>query len=848
MFLSGSLLPGVDCNKKVAKCFIIIYNYFHIMEKTDFLNQDLLRSVLDAIPSILFVVDADVRILHMNAAAAQLVGGNGTSAHLKRGGEALHCIRAADTPEGCGRGPACQTCIIRTSVNKARQGTAVFREPVSMTLVDHQGYPLTVHLQVTASPFRDSDGSVLLILENMTELRLALEKAQASEHRYKAIVEHQAEFVCRYLPGGIVTFVNDTLCRYVQMRSEDLLGKSFFPFIHHEDRDAFIRQIEALDRDNPSVVAEARVRMPDGRTAWHRWTHHALFGVEGRLVEYQCTGSDVTDRRLAEERLRESEARYRLLYDQSPDGILLIDTSGAIVEFNESAHYQLGYSREDFAGLTIADINPFETSEQIAENMRRILQEGKTEFETRHRTKSGEIRNVLVISQAITISGATVYHSIWRDITERKRIEEALKESEEKFRTLFESASDALFIIDVQGNFLDVNTTAHRRLGYTKEEMLALPLSRLDHPSYAPLIRERFRELTELGQSVFESAHVRKDGTVMPVEVNTRLIELKGQKVAFSVARDITGRKRTEDALRESEAKLRNITSVIGEGIYALDAQARLTFMNPEAEKLLGWTEAELFGRQVHDIIHFQKADGKPCTHGECPALRTITTGEIYRNEEDVFTRKDGSQFPASSVCTPLREDGEIVGSVTVFQDITERKRAAVELKLLNEILAQQATSDPLTGIANRLKFNDRLSNEIQRSKRFGTPLSLMMFDIDHFKRVNDTHGHLTGDAVLRELTSLVGRYVRMHDIFARWGGEEFMIMLVNTTAENARLFAEKLRSTIASSKFYTVGQITCSFGVAQLKLEDTDDRFTHRVDEALYQAKVKGRNRVEIA
>jgi diguanylate cyclase (GGDEF)-like protein/PAS domain S-box-containing protein len=817
------------------------------IDKSPPLNLALLHTVLDAIPSLLFVVDSDVRILHLNAAAARLLAGDGKSAHLMRGGEILHCIHATETPEGCGRAPACRTCIIRTSVNRALDGTRVLRESAEMSLVrPPDGIPETVHLQITAAPFPGGDGTVLLILEDTTELRQAVEQAQASEMRYKAIVEHQAEFVCRYLRGGIVTFVNDTLCRYVGMKYEALVGTSFYPFIHAEDRPEFIRSIESLSRDNPSVGAEARVQLPDGRVMWHNWTHHALFDDAGGIIEYQCTGRDVTDRKYAEERLRESEGRYRLLYDQSPDGILLIGTDGGIVEFNESAHGQLGYTREEFAGLTIADINPFETSEQLAENMHRILQEGKAEFETRHRTKSGEIRNVLVITKSIHLAGSPYFHSIWRDITERKRIEEALRESEEKFRTLFESASDALFILDTHGNLLEVNSAAYRRLGYTREELLSMPLSQLDHPSYAPMIKERFRELLEQGQTVFESAHLRKDGTPMPVEINARLIELKGQTVVLSVIRDITGRKRTEEALRESEAKLSNITSVIGEGIYALDAQGRLTFMNPEAEKLLGWAEAELLGKQVHDIIHFQKADGKRCLAEECQALRTITTGEILRNDEDVFTRKDGIQFPASSVCTPLREDGHVVGSVTVFQDITERKRAAVELKLLNEILAQQATSDPLTGIANRLKFNDRLSTEVQRAKRFGTPLSLMMFDIDHFKKINDTYGHLAGDAVLRELTSLVGRYVRMHDIFARWGGEEFMILLTNTAAENARLFAEKLRTTIATNKFSTVGHVTCSFGVAQLSLEDTDDRFTHRVDDALYKAKLKGRNSVE--
>jgi len=175
-----------------------------------------------------------------------------------------------------------------------------------------------------------------------------------------------------------------------------------------------------------------------------------------------------------------------------------------------------------------------------------------------------------------------------------------------------------------------------------------------------------------------------------------------------------------------------------------------------------------------------------------------------------------------------------------------ERKRAAVELKRLNELLEHQATTDPLTGISNRLKFNEMLEAEIQRSSRYALPLSLIMFDIDFFKKVNDSHGHHVGDRVLREIVALVRDNIRVNDLLARWGGEEFMIMATNTTLENARLFAEGLRLLIAQHSFQEVGNVTCSFGVARL-IDDSQDQFIQRVDRAMYDAKTRGRNRVEI-
>jgi diguanylate cyclase (GGDEF)-like protein len=192
---------------------------------------------------------------------------------------------------------------------------------------------------------------------------------------------------------------------------------------------------------------------------------------------------------------------------------------------------------------------------------------------------------------------------------------------------------------------------------------------------------------------------------------------------------------------------------------------------------------------------------------------------------------------------------GQIAGSLLqrAIRYAIERKRAAEELKRLNELLERQATTDPLTGILNRLKFNHTLNAEIQRSKRYAMPLSLIMFDIDHFKNINDSHGHHAGDKVLREIVELVKENIRVHDFFARWGGEEFMIMATNTVLDNARLLAEHLRLKIGRHHIQGVGRVTCSFGVAQL-INDTEDQLMQRVDHALYQAKANGRDRVEIA
>lgn len=161
------------------------------------------------------------------------------------------------------------------------------------------------------------------------------------------------------------------------------------------------------------------------------------------------------------------------------------------------------------------------------------------------------------------------------------------------------------------------------------------------------------------------------------------------------------------------------------------------------------------------------------------------------------------------------------------------------------EQITRLAETDQLTKIYNRVKFKEELEKEIKRVKRYGNDLALIMIDIDHFKNVNDIFGHNFGDKVLIEMTNIVSNSIRETDIFARWGGEEFMVLTPNTSLSFAKKLAERVRKNIEKNKIKKIGQITCSFGVTKFIEKDDFDSFTKRVDDALYQAKEDGRNRV---
>ncbi|PKM70856.1 MAG: hypothetical protein CVU92_11455 [Firmicutes bacterium HGW-Firmicutes-17] len=165
---------------------------------------------------------------------------------------------------------------------------------------------------------------------------------------------------------------------------------------------------------------------------------------------------------------------------------------------------------------------------------------------------------------------------------------------------------------------------------------------------------------------------------------------------------------------------------------------------------------------------------------------------------------------------------------------------------LHNIELVKIAETDALTGIYNKAKFNQEYARLADHAKATSLNLAVIMFDIDDFKAINDNFGHLVGDQVLKELTAIVRRNINKTDIFARWGGEEFVIILPNSQLEEAMKVAQRLRMIVSEHQFQTTGQITCSFGVGSFKHDDTLDTLLHRVDERLYRAKKSGKNRVE--
>lgn len=293
------------------------------------------------------------------------------------------------------------------------------------------------------------------------------------------------------------------------------------------------------------------------------------------------------------------------------------------------------------------------------------------------------------------------------------------------------------------------------------------------------------------------------------------------------------------------EQKFKLITDVVGEGIFLVDSEGKIIFSNPEANRLVGYNFDEIEGISIQNVIYKQQLDGTLYKPDDNPLHNAITAGDTY-NKEGAFTCKSGFLMPVMITCRPVLKEETLNGAVIAFRDITEQKKYLQTLETINSLLETQATTDALTGIYNRIKFNESFIIELARAERYNVPLSLIMFDIDHFKKVNDTYGHSAGDNVLKRLTKLVKANIRVTDIFARWGGEEFVIQAPGTSLIETVKFADKLRWKIEEFDFEKPHRVTSSFGVAAFKNGDSGTILINRADEALYRAKESGRNQVQ--
>jgi PAS domain S-box-containing protein len=464
-------------------------------------------------------------------------------------------------------------------------------------------------------------------------------------------------------------------------------------FYAEDDQPVIQKAFTNVMRLNEPYDLEMQFRAADGTRKWVRSIGKPVL-KDGKIIKVVGNIMDITVRKSMERSLKDSETRYRLLFEQSPDGIVIIDPDTARpLDFNETAHRQLGYSRDEFATLSISDLEALETSEDIRTRIANVMREGRNDFDTKHRTRQGEIRNIHVTAQLTEIQGQAVYHCIWRDITDRKLAEDRLRESEAFLNTLLNTIPIPVFYKDETGTYLGFNEAFETFFGMTEEYLVGKSVFDINPPELAQVYQRKDKEIFASKETQQYEAQVRNsEGSLRDVVFNKAVFTDSRGAVGGLVGTilDITERKSTEEQLREREEMMRHIIQHDPNAIAVYDRNLHYIAVSNRYLQDYEIKETDILGKHHYEVFPEMPQKWKD-VHQRCLA------GAIERNDDDYFERPDGSITYNRWECRPWYDaSGQIGGIVTYTEVTTERKKAEKALRESEEQFRKMFEESPL--------------------------------------------------------------------------------------------------------------------------------------------------------
>ena len=419
-----------------------------------------------------------------------------------------------------------------------------------------------------------------------------------------------------------------------------------------------------------------------------------------------------------------------------------------------------------------------------------------------------------------------------QDVTSEINIQIDLKKSEDKFKILTENSYMGVLVHNEEIYYANPQLT--RMTGFSRDELLEMDISELFVVENREKLRNILRRRAEGEKFTKQHDDILMrcfNGSVKTVSIYSMTIEYEERFVALSNIIDVTD-------IRKAEEQIQTLSQIVEQTddiIKMTDKEGVVTYVNDAFVANSGYTRREAIGKKPNIL-----KSGKHENSFYKKLWEAITQGLVFK-AVIINRKKDGALYHEEQTITPiLNKANETIGYVSTGKDISERIKMEEKLSLL-------ASTDKLTGINNRHRFEELFSAETSRCERYKTPMALIMFDVDHFKSINDTYGHDIGDNILRSISDVIQFNIRNNDIFARWGGEEFIILAPETTGENAENLAKKLCNAIEQYDFDVVGTVTASFGITMHHSGDTNEEIIKRADKAMYQAKENGRNQVVI-
>jgi len=536
-------------------------------------------------------------------------------------------------------------------------------------------------------------------------------KARQSDDRYRILTEHMQDVVWTLdLRTMRFSFVSPSVERLRGFTSDEVMRLPFNASFTPESAARIDKMLGSIRSDYTSgkeissfAIGELEQYCRDGSTVWIEVAATIITDKQGRLTEMLGVSRDITSRRQAEQALRESEEKYRMLINRANDGIFI--TQQGLFKFVNQAFCDITeYSAAELENMPFSEIIAPEVKDEIMEIHKRRMrgEQVPTKYSTIGISKSGRRVHLEFNSTTIDYEGNPASFVIMRDNTEQVNAGLRIRESEEKYRFLVENANDGIVILQ-DGKVVFINQMMANILGYTVGEILNTPFVNYIEPSEQPKALGMYqkRQSGEEVSRIYESVLVRKDGSLAPVEFNNGIISFNGRIATQTYIRDIADRKKAEEKLRESETRFREITDLLPQLIYELDNTGRFTFINRTGKEMFGITEARLrAGLRATDLIverHHERL------------MRNFRQVQLlnFTEIENEYTgiRSDGSEFPVLVYGSPILRNGLVSGNRGIVVDISDRKTTEEQLRKVNERLTLHFQQTPLAYI----EWNDHL-------------------------------------------------------------------------------------------------------------------------------------------